>query len=121
MTSNMGSQLILENLAGLKPENREAIFERTRNQVLDLLKATIRPEFLNRIDETVVFTPLSKEEVRDIVKLQVNLLKEKLHDIDVVIEFTNQAIDRVADIGYDPQFGARPIKRVLQQIGRAHV
>jgi ATP-dependent Clp protease ATP-binding subunit ClpB len=115
MTSNMGSQLILENLAGLKPENREAVFERTKNQVLELLKASIRPEFLNRIDETIVFTPLSKEEVRDIVRLQVNFLKQKLKDIDVVLDFTSKAIDRVAEMGFDPQFGARPLKRVLQK------
>jgi ATP-dependent Clp protease ATP-binding subunit ClpB len=115
MTSNMGSQLILENLAGLKPENREAVFERTKNQVLELLKATIRPEFLNRIDETIVFTPLSKEEVRDIVRLQVNILKSKLKEMEVVIDFTSKAIDKVADVGFDPQFGARPIKRVLQR------
>jgi ATP-dependent Clp protease ATP-binding subunit ClpB len=115
MTSNMGSQLILENLAGLKPENREAIFERTKNQVLEMLKATIRPEFLNRIDETIVFTPLNKEEVREIVRLQVNLLKAKLKEMDVVIDFTPRAVDKVAEIGYDPQFGARPLKRVLQR------
>jgi ATP-dependent Clp protease ATP-binding subunit ClpB len=115
MTSNMGSQLILENLAGLKPENREAIFERTKNQVLDMLKASIRPEFLNRIDEIIVFTPLSKEEVRDIVRLQVNLLKAKLKEIDVIVDFTPRAVDKIAEIGYDPQFGARPLKRVLQR------
>ncbi len=115
MTSNMGSQLILENFATLKPENRDALIERTRNQVLELLKSTIRPEFLNRIDETIVFTPLSKAEVHDIVRLQINLLKDKLKDIDVVIDFTTRAIDKVAEIGFDPQFGARPLKRVLQR------
>jgi ATP-dependent Clp protease ATP-binding subunit ClpB len=115
MTSNMGSQLILENLAGLKPENREAVFERTKNQVLELLKASIRPEFLNRIDETIVFTPLSREEVREIVRLQVHALKAKLHEIGIVLEFTSPAIDKVAEIGFDPQFGARPLKRVLQR------
>jgi ATP-dependent Clp protease ATP-binding subunit ClpB len=115
MTSNMGSQLILENFAALKPENRDALIERTRNQVLELLKSTIRPEFLNRIDETIVFTPLSKAEVHDIVRLQINLLKDKLKDIDVVIDFTTRAIDKVAEIGFDPQFGARPLKRVLQR------
>ncbi len=115
MTSNMGSQLILENLAGLKPENREAVFDRTKNQVLDLLKATIRPEFLNRIDETIVFTPLSRDEVREIVRLQVHLLQAKLKEIDVVIDFTAKAIDKVTEIGFDPQFGARPLKRVIQR------
>jgi ATP-dependent Clp protease ATP-binding subunit ClpB len=115
MTSNMGSQLILENLAGLKPENREAVFERTKNQVLELLKASIRPEFLNRIDETIVFTPLSKEEVRDIVRMQVNILKNKLKESEIVIDFTTKAIDKVAEIGFDPQFGARPLKRVIQR------
>lgn len=115
MTSNMGSNLILENLAGLNPDNSEAIFEKTKLQVMDLLKATIRPEFLNRIDETVVFTPLNSNEISDIVRLQVNILKAKLQEIDIVIELSNNVIEKIAEIGFDPQFGARPIKRVLQR------
>jgi ATP-dependent Clp protease ATP-binding subunit ClpB len=80
-----------------------------------LLKATIRPEFLNRIDETIMFTPLNESEVREIVVLQVNLLKKALSEIGIVLEFSPAAIDKVAEQGYDPQFGARPLKRVLQR------
>ena len=115
MTSNLGSHLILENMSGLNDQNRDQILDKTRDQVLELLKASIRPEFLNRIDDTIVFTPLSQEEVRDIVRLQVNQLKAKLMEMDVVLEFTPSAIDQVAEQGYDPQFGARPIKRLLQR------
>ncbi|MEM0999865.1 MAG: ATP-dependent chaperone ClpB [Bacteroidota bacterium] len=115
MTSNLGSHMILENLGGLNAGNRQALLERTQNQVMDLLKATIRPEFLNRIDETIMFTPLSQDEVRDIVALQANLLKAKLMELGIVLEFAPVVIDRVAEQGYDPQFGARPLKRVLQR------
>ena len=116
MTSNMGSGLILQNLAGLTAENREEVFDKTQKQVMELLKASIRPEFLNRVDETIVFTPLSQEEIRDIVSLQVKHLQSKLAAMDVVIDFTSKAIDKVAELGYDPQFGARPLKRVLQRM-----
>ncbi|HHG85239.1 MAG TPA: ATP-dependent chaperone ClpB [Bacteroidetes bacterium] len=115
MTSNLGSPLILQNLAGITAENREEVLEGTKVKVLDLLKASIRPEFLNRIDELIMFTPLDQDEVREIVALQVNLLKRKLKEMDIVLEFSPEAIDRVAEIGYDPQFGARPVKRVLQR------
>lgn len=115
MTSNLGSHLILENAAKITDTDREDILERTQKQVMELLKSSIRPEFLNRIDDVVMFTPLVKDEIRDIVRLQVNLLKAKLAEIDVVLEFSTAAIDRVAQLGYDPQFGARPIKRLLQR------
>ena len=115
MTSNMGSNLILQNLAGINNENSEEIFDKTKMQVLELLKASIRPEFLNRIDETVVFTPLDSNEIKDIVRLQANLLKAKLKEIDIEIEFSKSVIDKIAEMGFDPQFGARPIKRVLQR------
>lgn len=115
MTSNLGSPLILQNLAGMNAENRDAVVDETKEKVLDLLKASIRPEFLNRIDELIMFTPLGKGEVRSIVALQVNLLKAKLKEMDVVLEFSPEAVSRVAEIGYDPQFGARPLKRVLQR------
>jgi ATP-dependent Clp protease ATP-binding subunit ClpB len=115
MTSNLGSHLILENAAKITDANREDVLEHTQKQVMELLKGSIRPEFLNRIDDVVMFTPLMKEEIRDIVRLQVNLLKAKLAEIDVVLEFSPAAIDQVAAQGYDPQFGARPIKRLLQR------
>ena len=115
MTSNLGSHLILDNAAKITDANREEVLEHTQKQVMELLKGSIRPEFLNRIDDVVMFTPLMKDEIRDIVRLQVNLLKAKLAEIDVVLEFSSAAIDQVAAQGYDPQFGARPIKRLLQR------
>jgi len=115
MTSNIGSQIIHENLQNLTTENRTQVLEKTKNQVFDLLKQTIRPEFLNRIDETIMFTPLNQNEVRQIIKIQfktiIDLLKYKHIDIDI----TEKAIDFLSDEGYHPQFGARPIKRVMQK------
>ena len=115
MTSNLGSQMILEKLAGLMEENRDYLLEDVKDMAFNLLKASIRPEFLNRIDETIVFTPLNQEEILDIVRLQVNLLKRKLESMGVVLEFTSAAEEKIAELGYDPQFGARPLKRVLQR------
>ena len=115
MTSNLGSQMILEKLAGLMEENRDYLLEDVKDMAFNLLKASIRPEFLNRIDETIVFTPLNQEEILDIVRLQVNLLKRKLEGMGVVLEFTAAAEEKIAELGYDPQFGARPLKRVLQR------
>lgn len=116
MTSNMGSHLILEKLAGLNDYNREELLEETKQQVLDLLKMTIRPEFLNRIDETIVFTPLNQREVTDIVRLQATLLKQKLSQMGMEIEFSEAAINLLGQLGFDPQFGARPLKRTLQKL-----
>lgn len=115
MTSNLGSHLILEKLAGITAANREYLLDEVKEGLFALLKASIRPEFLNRIDETILFTPMTKEEIRDIVKLQVNLLRKKLEGMDVVIDFASEAIDEIAELGFDPQFGARPLKRVLQR------
>lgn len=115
MTSNMGSHLILEKLAGLSEDNREAELEKVREAVLALLKQGLRPEFLNRIDETIVFTPLDQLELYRIVKLQVQALEAKLKAMDVEVQFTTPVIERIATLGYDPQFGARPLKRVLQR------
>lgn len=115
MTSNLGSHLILEKMMGLTEENRDTRMEEVQSKVLDLLKASIRPEFLNRIDETIVFTPMNRSEIREIVRLQVRILQDKLKRMDVVVDFTNAAIEKIAEMGFDPQFGARPLKRVLQR------
>lgn len=115
MTSNLGSNVILEKLGGLTAENRDALLEDVQQTTFGLLKQHLRPEFLNRLDETIVFTPLDKEEIFQIVKLQVDLLRRKMEKMDVVIDFTPNALRKIAQLGYDPQFGARPLKRVLQR------
>jgi len=118
MTSNMGSQLIRENIEqaqGKGQMEKEEIMERTKNEVLDLLKKTIRPEFLNRIDETIMFTPLDESEIRSIVQLQLNNVKKQLAENGVELQFTEAAVDLIAEEGYDPQYGARPVKRVIQR------
>ncbi len=115
MTSNMGSSLIRENFEKMTAQNREETVENTKNQVLDLLKQTIRPEFLNRIDEIIMFTPLDEKEIRDIVKLQLWGVEKMLTGNGIYLEFADSAIDFIAKEGYDPQFGARPVKRVIQR------
>ncbi|MFM7216704.1 MAG: ATP-dependent chaperone ClpB [Bacteroidota bacterium] len=115
MTSNIGSHLIQENFGEMNELNREETIARTRNQVYDLLKKTIRPEFLNRIDEVIMFQPLDREQIRSIVELQFNQLSRMLAQNDIVLTATTEAIDWLAQLGYDPQFGARPMKRVLQK------
>ena len=118
MTSNMGSHIIRENIEqaqGKGQLEKERIMERTKNEVLDLLKKTIRPEFLNRIDETIMFTPLNESEIRAIVQLQLDAVKKQLAENGVELQFTEAAIDLVAEEGYDPQYGARPVKRVIQR------
>ncbi len=115
MTSNMGSHIIQDNFENIDMDNRDAVIEKTKNEVVDLLRKQIRPEFLNRIDEIIMFTPLNKEEVTQIVKLQIDLLAKMLKDKSVAFSATQSAIDLLADKGFDPQFGARPIKRVIQR------
>ena len=115
MTSNMGSDIIRTNLENYNPDTDHEVVERTREQVLDLLKRTIRPEFLNRIDETIVFTPLRKDQIREIVKIQMDSIARKLADNGVILHYTDRAIDHIAEEGFDPQFGARPVKRVIQR------
>ena len=116
MTSNLGSHLIRENCEALTDENREGVLEKTKNEVFEMLKQTIRPEFLNRIDELIMFTPLQESEIRDIVELQIKQVKALLERNGVELEVTEAAIDLFAKEGYDPQFGARPVKRVLQRM-----
>lgn len=115
MTSNIGSHIIQENLAGLTDENQDAKIDKTRHDVMDLLKKTIRPEFLNRIDEIIMFKPLTRNETNDIVKLQFAEIKKMLEKNNIKIDITEKAINKLADIGYDPLFGARPLKRVIQR------
>jgi ATP-dependent Clp protease ATP-binding subunit ClpB len=115
MTSNVGSHIIQENLQNLNAGNKDEILEKTKQQVFDLLKKTIRPEFLNRIDELIMFSPLSKDEIRQIVKLQFNNILNLLKNDEVKLTISDEAVDWIADIGFDPQYGARPIKRILQK------
>ncbi|PKP27279.1 MAG: type VI secretion system ATPase TssH, partial [Bacteroidetes bacterium HGW-Bacteroidetes-22] len=115
MTSNIGSGIIQEKLSGLNDSNRAALIDETRELVFDLLKKTLRPEFLNRIDEVITFTPLTFDEIRQIVVLQLNQLKRMLTERDVALEFTDSAITFIAKAGFDPQFGARPIRRMIQR------
>jgi ATP-dependent Clp protease ATP-binding subunit ClpB len=115
MTSNIGSHIIQERFSNMTEANEEQIIEKTRQEVFELLKKTIRPEFLNRVDEIIMFKPLSRNEIRDIVKLQFELVKKMLEKNGVYLEITEQAVDKLARLGYDPQFGARPLKRVLQR------
>ncbi|NOZ45308.1 MAG: ATP-dependent chaperone ClpB [Chlorobi bacterium] len=115
MTSNIGSQLIRENFEFLKSENNDELFEKTKRQLFDLLKQTIRPEFLNRIDETIMFLPLNINEIKQIVRLQFNILKEHVSKNNIIISISDKAVDWLAEKGFDPQFGARPIKRIIQR------
>ena len=115
MTSNIGSSLIRENFEKMNASNRDEIVEMTRNSVLEMLKQTIRPEFLNRIDDIIMFTPLNISEIRQIVTLQLNGITSRLESDGIRLEITDKAIDWLAAAGYDPQFGARPIKRAIQR------
>ncbi len=115
MTSNMGSHLIQESFEGVKEENLHEAMDKAKFKVLELLKQTIRPEFLNRIDETIIFTPLNKRYVKQIVQLQLNQLKEMLLDKGIKMHMTEEAKEHLVEAGYDPHFGARPIKRVIQK------
>lgn len=115
MTSNIGSPLIQENFEHLNEGNREETIAKTRNEVFELLKKAIRPEFLNRIDEIIMFTPLNREEIGEIVRLQFNGLQKQLKEMGISIEASPEALDWLAQLGYDPQFGARPLKRVIQK------
>jgi len=115
MTSNIGSHLIRESLSNITDENRDQVIENTRGKLFELLKSELRPEFLNRIDELIVFTPLNAKEIRDIVSLQCEILEKRLSEMGIHSRFSPQAIDLIARKGFDPQFGARPIKRMIQK------
>ena len=115
MTSNIGSPIIQQNFEELTEKNRDKVIAKTKVEVFDLLKKAIRPEFLNRIDEIVMFNPLSREDAKEIVKLQFNSVFKMLEQQGVHIAMTDEAADWMAQLGFDPQFGARPIKRVIQR------
>ncbi len=115
MTSNIGSHIIQENMEKLNERNREEILDQTREQVFDLLKKSIRPEFLNRVDEIIMFQALTREEVRRIVELQLERVQKMMEKSGIKLSATKKAVDFIANIGFDPQFGARPIKRVIQK------
>ena len=114
MTSNLGSQYIQSQFERLDDSNRDQLIEETKTQVMEMLKKTIRPEFLNRIDETIMFLPLTKSEIADVVRLQIDSVKRMLAPQGFELEVTPHAIDYLADMGYDPEFGARPVKRAIQ-------
>jgi len=115
MTSNLGSAIIHELFTGVSEEKYPQIAQEAEKKVLELLKATIRPEFLNRIDETILFTPLSKSNIREIVGLQIKQLKETLKEQDIYLSVSKEAFDWITQVGYDPFFGARPVKRIIQR------
>ena len=116
MTSNIGSHIIQDNIQKMNDKNREEIIESTKDEVLILLKQVIRPEFINRVDEIVMFAPLTKNEVVDIVKLQFEMLQALLKMQRIQIEITDEAIEYIANISFDPHYGARPVKRNLQKL-----
>lgn len=116
MTSNMGSLFIRDNFSRMNNTNREEIIEKTKVEVLDMLKENIRPEFLNRIDEIIMFTPLDKDEIKSIVRLQISQVQKMLSSNGVALEVTDSAIEKLCNDGYDPEFGARPVKRTIQRM-----
>ncbi len=115
MTSNLGSQYIQQQCANLSDANRDEVLDETRQKVMDMLKQTIRPEFLNRIDETIMFLPLTKQEIAEVVRLQMRSVGRMLAEQGFKIDVSDDAIALLADLGYDPEFGARPVKRAIQR------
>ncbi|MBK9513095.1 MAG: ATP-dependent chaperone ClpB [Flavobacteriales bacterium] len=115
MTSNIGSHIIQENFEGLKDKDVDAVVEKTQREVMELLRKTVRPEFLNRVDELIMFRPLSQADVREIVKLQLHMLLAKLEEKDIHLLPSEELIAHISTTGFDPQFGARPIKRMIQK------
>jgi len=116
MTSNLGSALIRERFEQLNDSNRTQLIESTRNEVMDILKRTIRPEFLNRIDEVLMFSPLDNHEIEQIVEIQLKSVATMLKKNGITLEFTKSAVKLLAQAGFDPEFGARPVKRAIQNL-----
>lgn len=112
----MGSSLIRDNFEKMTPENHDKMVENTKNAVLNMLKQNIRPEFLNRIDDIIMFEPLKKDEITQIVRIQLDISKKMLAENGLVLEYTDAAVDALSSAGYDPEFGARPVKRVIQRM-----
>ena len=115
MTTNTGSAIIQENFEKITDENYFEVIEETKDEVLEVLKKSVRPEFINRIDEIIMFRPLTKSDIRKIVSIQFEIRKKRLEEVGIKIDTTDGALDRLAMLGYDPQFGARPLKRVMQR------
>ena len=115
MTSNIGSNIIQENFQGFDDSDKDGVIAKTKSEIFELLRKTIRPEFLNRIDEIIMFTPLNRDEITEIVKLQFTQLQHTLAEMDITLEASEEALEWLAQLGYDPQYGARPLKRVIQK------
>ena len=115
MTTNIGSTLIQERFENLEEKNLEEVLESTRKEVFEILKKSVRPEFLNRVDETIMFRPLSRQDLRKIVSIQFNLIRQRIEQGGITVEISDEALDYLAVVGFDPQFGARPLKRVMQR------
>lgn len=115
MTSNMGSSYIQSQMEKLHGSNKEEVIEETKKEVMNMLKKTIRPEFLNRIDETIMFLPLNEKEIKQIVLLQIKGVQKMLAENGVELKLTEGALDFLSQVGYDPEFGARPVKRAIQR------
>lgn len=116
MTSNLGSQIIQDNFEKVTELNKESVVESTKSEVMVMLKQTIRPEFLNRIDEVIMFQPLMKNDIRNIIKIQLDGLKKSVLESGIQLEFSDYALDYLSENGFDPQFGARPLKRLIQKM-----
>jgi ATP-dependent Clp protease ATP-binding subunit ClpB len=115
MTSNIGSSIIQENFEGVTEKNKEEVVEKTKSEVMNHLRQTIRPEFLNRVDEIILFQPLMKTEIKGIIGIQLNSLKRLVQQSGIQLEFTDYLVDYLAENGFDPQYGARPLKRLIQK------
>jgi ATP-dependent Clp protease ATP-binding subunit ClpB len=115
MTSNVGSHIIQEDISRLNDTNRVKVLEETKQKVLGVLKQSIRPEFINRVDEIVMFAPLTEKEINDIVRLQFKLIQKMLKAQNISIDITDEAVSWIAKTGFDPHYGARPVKRIIQK------
>jgi ATP-dependent Clp protease ATP-binding subunit ClpB len=115
MTSNMGSDIIQENFEDVNERNKDEVVEKTKAQVMERLRETIRPEFLNRVDEIILFQPLMKNEIRGIIRIQLENLKNLVAQSGIQLQFSDYLVDYLAENGFDPQFGARPLKRLIQK------
>ncbi|OLE67800.1 MAG: hypothetical protein AUG74_10470 [Bacteroidetes bacterium 13_1_20CM_4_60_6] len=115
MTSNIGSAIIQANFEGVTEQNKEEVVEKTKVEVMNHLRQTIRPEFLNRVDEIILFQPLMKKEIKEIIHIQLNGLKKLVAQNGIQLEFSNYLLEFLAENGFDPQFGARPLKRLIQK------
>ncbi|HDK36575.1 MAG TPA: hypothetical protein ENG82_06690, partial [Bacteroidetes bacterium] len=116
MTSNLGAPLIMEKSQQITDSNREMIYQEIKGEILQLLQQSLRPEFLNRVDEVIVFHPLTKEDIKKIVDLQFRHIRKLLEDQYLSVELSEEAKELLAELGYDPSFGARPLKRVMQKM-----